>query len=149
MIFDSISNIDRYRQFPDIYSVLLFLQEQDESDLRILKKQVIGENSTASFVKTRTKKMDDCIFEAHRKFIDIHYTIKGVEGIGVRYTQELDEKGSFNNDKDIGFYIGDHHSLTFIHPGEFLICFPEDAHKVAIMDKETCELEKIIVKIKY
>lgn len=38
-------------------------------------------------------------------------------------------------EKDIGFYQGNESGSYLLKPGEFMICFPSDAHKVAIMDK--------------
>jgi len=149
MIFDSIDSIERYKSSPDIYSALSLIKETDLKELRTFTTpHRINSKVTVRYIKSTTKNFDECIFESHRKFIDIHFTLSGVEGIGVRDVNSLTEIDSFNFDKDIGFYSGDYHSINYLHPGEFLICFPDEAHKVSIRYEDIKDLEKMIVKIK-
>lgn len=148
MIFDSLANFERYEAFKEIHTALIFLTSIDPSTFPVGETVSIeGIEATAALKTPVTKSLGECIFESHRKCIDIHYIIEGVEGIGVRNTAELVPASSFNMEKDIGFYHGEPHAVCYIHSGEFLVCYPEDAHEVAIMKESPAQVKKIIVKI--
>ena len=67
--------------------------------------------------------------EAHRRYIDIQYTIGGDEEIGwTSFASCQVPDGAFDAAKDIGFF-GDAPSAWLRVPaGSFAIFFPEDAH---------------------
>ena len=46
------------------------------------------------------------MYEAHRKHIDVHYIMEGIEKIATADVKNLQEKVPFDKDKDIGFYEG-------------------------------------------
>ncbi len=67
--------------------------------------------------------------EVHRRFIDIHVPIKGIEIIGWAALSDLvHEREAYDEDKDIAFYGDLSASLLHVHPGQMAIFFPEDAH---------------------
>ena len=73
--------------------------------------------------------------KAHQKYIDVHYIIEGVERIATADVSSLQIQTPFSEEKDIGFYQGDESGGYLLKAGEFMVCFPSDAHKVAMMDK--------------
>lgn len=67
--------------------------------------------------------------ETHRRFIDIHVPLKGVEGIGWAPLAALKHpRGEYDPDRDIRFFGDSAHSILHVHPGQAVIFFPEDAH---------------------
>ena len=88
------------------------------------------------------------MYEAHQKYIDVHYIIEGVERIATADVSSLQIQTPFSEEKDIGFYQGDESGGYLLKAGEFMLCFPSDAHKVAMMDKSPEIVKKIVVKIK-
>ncbi len=147
MIFDSLSNFDRYKDLPNIHRALSYINDLDFQNLPTELLEIDGNKITAKLQTRETKPLEECKFEAHRRYIDIHITLSEVEGIGIRNTAELESEGSYDPEHDIEFFTGDHHCLCFIHPGEFLVCFPNDAHKVAIMKTSPSVVKKFIIKI--
>ena len=93
-------------------------------------------------------KEKECMYEAHQKYIDVHYIIEGVERIATADVSSLQIQTPFSEEKDIGFYQGDESGGYLLKAGEFMVCFPSDAHKVAMMDKSPEIVKKIVVKIK-
>ena len=131
-----------------IHEVLIAIRDMDLSSVPSGMTVSLGVGDATIAIKTPcTKPLADCIFESHRRNIDIHYTLEGVEGIGVRSVDELKSAGEFDEQKDIGFHTGDAHVVCFIHTGEFLVCFPSDAHMVGIMQEVPTGVKKLIVKI--
>ncbi|OHD78039.1 MAG: hypothetical protein A3J97_00490 [Spirochaetes bacterium RIFOXYC1_FULL_54_7] len=147
MIFDSLANSDNYREMPAIHLALKYLKTLNPDKLPVEPLELDGKSITAVAKAPKTRPMNECRFEAHRRFIDIHCTIEGIEGIAIRDVADLQSAGDFDISKDIGFYTGDHHAIAYLHPGQFMVCFPEDAHKPGIMQDGPLQVSKILVKI--
>ena len=92
-----------------------------------------------------SKPADACKIEAHRKYIDIQCVLKGRELFGVAdlSTQTLYEDKF--EEKDVAFYHGDVDLLT-LRDGDFVIVFPEDAHRPQQGDGS--RVEKVVVKVR-
>lgn len=148
MIFDSIQNKENYKADMKIYQALCYL-ENIKSWEEALPDTVIREDSiVANPVSFISKEEKDCMYEAHQKYIDIHYIVEGVERIATADVKSLQIQIPFSEEKDIGFYQGNESGSYLLKPGEFMVCFPSDAHKVAMMDKSPETVKKIVVKIK-
>lgn len=90
----------------------------------------------------------DADYESHKKYIDIQYMINGAEKIGVTNVETCSVKTVYDEDKDIEFstsYDGEYISLN---KGEFLILFPQDAHKPSINMDKKLSVKKAVVKVK-
>ena len=83
-----------------------------------------------------------------QKYIDVHYIMEGAERIATADVSSLQIMTPFSEERDIGFYQGDESGRYLLKPGEFMVCFPSDAHKVAMMDKTPETVKKIVVKIR-
>lgn len=67
--------------------------------------------------------------EFHRRFIDIQLVLAGEEGMGwAHLTDEFARDVAFDRDRDIGFLSDPPRTWFQMHPGEFTIFFPQDAH---------------------
>lgn len=67
--------------------------------------------------------------EAHRLYLDVHIPLDGVERIGWTPADLLGEPtAAYNEQKDIARYAAPAETYFEVHPGEFCIVFPEDAH---------------------
>jgi biofilm protein TabA len=67
--------------------------------------------------------------EAHRRYIDIQFTIEGNEEIGWKPLATcVQPAAAFDESKDVGFYTDRPESWVWLPPGHFAIFFPEDAH---------------------
>ena len=79
MIFDSIQNKENYKEDRKIYQALCYLAEikrwEEAFPDTVIQKGVIVANPV-SFVSKEEK---ECMYEAHQKYIDVHYIIEGVE----------------------------------------------------------------------
>jgi len=148
MIFDSIHNKENYKEEGKIYQALCYLAgikswEEAIPDTIIQKDSIIA--NPVSFVSKEEK---DCMYETHEKYIDVHYIMEGAERIATADVSSLQIMTPFSEERDIGFYQGDESGRYLLKPGEFMVCFPSDAHKVAMMDKTPETVKKIVVKIR-
>ena len=98
------------------------------------------------FVAVGTTKAPD-VAEAHRKYLDIQYIVKGKEVVGWADLNDCQIVGEFNEEKDIGKYAGDF-VYTTINEGICYVAFPEDAHMPGRHLDVPNDFVKVVVKLK-
>lgn len=148
MIFDKIENIDCYRGIVGIYDALCWLSEQVglPSEKTEISSAVEVFANKGEFI---SKSAEDVDFETHDKYIDIHFIVEGIEGIGITQRAKLTPKGGYNADNDITFYDGKEAETTFwLEKGSFLVCFPTEGHRPGTFKDAPAPVKKIVVKIK-
>ena len=146
MIFDHIKNRENYKDFSNLYKALNFLAalKEDDFSAEILTPGELFCNP----VSFTTKPERDCKFEAHRVYCDLHYIVEGNEKIATADVTNLNVDTEYDANKDIGFYSGEADGYYVLRPGQFMVCFPNDAHKVAMMVNNPENVRKIVFKIK-
>ena len=85
-----------------------------------------------------------CKIEAHKKYIDIQCVLKGKELFGVADVSTQTMYEDKFEEKDVAFYTGEVDLLT-LTDGDFVIVFPEDAHRPQQGDGS--RVEKVVVKV--
>ena len=98
------------------------------------------------FVAAGTTKEPD-VAEAHRKYLDIQYIVKGREVVGWADLAACTPTDAFNEESDIGFYSGDFNYIT-VNEGICYVVFPEDAHMPGRHLEVPNDFVKIVVKLK-
>jgi biofilm protein TabA len=110
-------------------------------------KQVVG--SFFLVQETSTKKIEATRTEAHRKFIDIQYLVKGVERFGMSHRQnDLQPVEDMFADKDLSFYPTPRDEFFInLREGQFIVFYPGELHRsLCCVDKEIL-IRKIVVKV--
>ena len=87
------------------------------------------------------------VAEAHRKYLDIQYIVKGKEVMGWADLAECEPVGEFNETKDVGKYSGEFTYIT-IPEGYCYVAFPEDAHMPGRHLDVPNDFTKVVVKLK-
>ena len=103
-------------------------------------------NDNRFFVAVGTTKAPD-VAEAHRKYMDIQYIVKGKEVMGWADLADCQIVGEFNEEKDIGKYEGNFEYIT-INEGICYVAFPEDAHMPGRHLDVPNDFVKVVVKLK-
>ena len=98
------------------------------------------------FVAVGTTKAPD-VAEAHRKYLDIQYIVKGKEVVGWADLNDCSIQGEFNEEKDIGKYTGNFEYIN-INEGICYVAFPEDAHMPGRHLEVPNDFVKVVVKLK-
>lgn len=94
-----------------------------------------------------TKAAERRLLEAHRKFLDIQYIVKGSEAVGWAPVDTLTPEGEFNTAKDAGMYSG-HCDFMEIAEGYCYVVFPEDAHMPGSHVDTPTDYQKMVIKLK-
>lgn len=89
------------------------------------------------------------LFEAHKKYIDLHYLLKGEEIFEIGSTSRLKIYRKYQADTDTALYHPPASPQTFIKASarDIIILFPEDAHMPLVSTGSPIVVEKVIVKI--
>jgi YhcH/YjgK/YiaL family protein len=85
--------------------------------------------------------------EAHRRYIDVQFVLRGRERIGYAPLSTMNEAGSFDTRSDIGFYEGICKCWLPLYAGDFAVIYPHEAHLPGTAIGESCEVVKAVVKI--
>lgn len=153
MIYGSLSHISSTQMSafcPAINRAITWLQAQNLSALPLNEKIFIEDKIFLSVVEKETKPLSECRPEVHRRYLDIHVLIEGVERIGIAFDDGQNEiLEQHPGERDVIFYndakIND--SFLALHPGQFVIVFPEDVHRALYMRDIPQTVRKAVVKI--
>ncbi|NCB33135.1 MAG: DUF386 domain-containing protein [Erysipelotrichia bacterium] len=149
MILDRLNHRESYSSIPGLKKILDILNELTAETLSKERIVIDEDHIFINPVSLTTKPKSECIFEAHRKYADIHCILSGTEEIIVSDISDLSIVKPYSEESDVGFYKGMHGTACILNPGDFLVCFPQDAHKVAIAADGNCrEVIKAVGKIK-
>lgn len=149
MIFDKIANRENYRNYPELYRVLNYLAGLQPDTLPEANTVLEADKIFCNPVTFMSKPEEKCRYEAHQNYIDLHYIVEGTEGIATADVAALEVDTPYDADKDIGFYTGKEDGKYFLKKGDFMVCYPSDAHKVGMMEEKPQPIEKIVVKIRF
>jgi len=127
VIYDHLSNLPSYFSLhPALRTVAKYLAAMDASTFVPGTTELDGGvRCIASEYATAAAR--DCVLECHRRFIDVHVSINGVERIGVRARALCEIAGEYDEEKDYQLLKGDVSPLEMI-PGTFAVFFSDDAH---------------------
>lgn len=147
MIIDNIKNREKYYALgKDIKAALDYFASVNVEDIEKADVNIEGTDVIVKIRPMMTKVITECTFEAHKKYIDIHYVAYGTECIGYSDVKKLKEI-SYNEENDAAFLEGEGDVLT-LEKGDFMITFPQDAHMPCICKEKPVKLGKMIAKIK-
>ena len=90
---------------------------------------------------------DESFFEAHEKFLDIHLMLEGSERVEVAPPAAL-EQYEAQPQNDFYAYRGEGHYKMTLAPGDFVVVFPADAHKIKMQVNGPETVTKAVFKVK-
>ena len=146
MILDKIQNHATYGDNALLSKVLTYMAQCRELPAEPVKLD--GDLAFVNPVCFTTKPESECLFEAHRRYADVHFILEGCEKIVVRDIHDVELHTPYSEEKDIGFYTSDEGTVCVLHPGDFLVCYPQDAHKVAIAPASPAPVKKLVGKVR-
>lgn len=125
-----------------------FLRDSDLTKIKPGKYPIDGTNVYANVTEAPSKEFEASAWESHRKYIDLHYVIKGEETIGAAPVAKATVTRPYNDATDNANYNaeGQYYIAT---PDTFFLFFPGDAHRPNIKVAGYEVVKKIVIKIKY
>jgi len=146
MIKDNLINSETYYTISENLKTGFNWLKNTDLELIADGKYTISDHVFANVQSYETK--DDAPFEAHKKYIDIQYMVDGEEFIEVTDYNNTEITVEYDSQKDIEFLECKKQKDTFrLQAGNFLVLFPQDAHKPALNPNKKLFVKKVIVKV--
>lgn len=147
MIIGKIEDCKRYFSVhPLMQAFFDYVQTHELDKLPTGKIELIRGQFYINVDEVQLKRKKNQRIEAHRKFIDIQMPLGMVETMGWSPLASLAEPDApFDIDRDVVLYSQPAESYFDVHPGEFVVFFPEDGHAPMIGEGKQ---RKIIAKLK-
>ncbi|WP_282936030.1 YhcH/YjgK/YiaL family protein [Paenibacillus sp. RC67] len=134
---------------PALSKVIDFLQNTDFRQLENGKYTIDSDRLYVNVMELTTKSKEDAAAEKHRRYIDIHYLLKGEERIGWSFhDEEMIPSQAFNEEQDYALYQGvaDEHFVN-LTPGMYVILYPNEIHRPGLCQGAPASIRKAVVKI--
>ena len=130
MILDAGAHCHRYRCLHPLFErAFRFLADTDLRALAPGRHVVDGDRLILSIDHGHGRGREAARLEAHRRYIDIQYTIEGNEEIGwMPLATSGPPAGPFDEARDIGFFERRPSTWLAVPEGTFVVFFPHDAH---------------------
>lgn len=132
-----------------IETALEYLLNLEVTEKDVGKKNTINENFFYSVQSYMTKPATECNMESHRIYADIQIIVSGSEIIDLADISRLSVKEDYNAENDIMFWdIPKRMMRITMGAGDYIILYPENAHRGAACIKESKKVLKIVGKVK-
>lgn len=147
MIYDNLDNIDLYKGLSeDIYVGLEFLKKIDPNIAKGAYQ--INPHVKAIVSEYETITSNNNVYEAHKRFIDIQYTMKGLERIACLPVEKLVKLKAYSDNSDAALYVANSNPQEMvIGDGYFAIFFPQDGHMPQMCVDIPSLVKKVVVKV--
>lgn len=146
MILDRLDAWQTYVHLhPGFPAAFRFLAATDLAGLAPGRHDLRGEALYAKVDHMAGRGRGGAVLEAHRRFIDIQYTLSGAEEMGwlpAALCRQV--RQAYDESRDIAFFADEPRQWIAVPSGYFAVFFPQDAH--APLGGEG-ELRKVIMKV--
>lgn len=146
MIFDSLDNSARYTALhPGFDTGFEFLKTHPVDQLKDGKHVIDGDRLFALGMELKGKGMENAVFETHRRYIDIQFTVSGTDLIGWdEQPRCTPDANGYDADRDVEFYKDRPTLWIPVSSGRLAIFYPEDVH--APLGTDTI-VHKVVIKL--
>lgn len=147
MILAHLNDSDRYASLHPLFKQLFdYVKAHDFTHVPAERIVLDGDRLFINVADVTLKSPEEQVLEVHRRYIDVHFPlsreeIMGWSSLSVLATESVQP---FNEEDDFAVYAERAQSYLTIHPGEFAIVWPEDAHAPIIGQGA---LRKLIAKV--
>ena len=146
LIYTKRKHIERFLGMSgSLDAAIRHLLSTDLSRLHKGRKEIDGERAVVNRFDYQTMTPEEAIWEGHAKYADMHVLLSGRERIGVSHVETL-KMVVQKPDEDFIGYEGGVEVWFPMTAEDILIVFPEDVHKVKVMDGGGSLVEKACYK---
>lgn len=147
MIFGNVNHIDEFSYLEK--GVKECFEYAKEHDLKSFEKgchKIDGDRFYVNIVEYETTSAENRFWEAHKDYLDIHFMLDGEEQIDLNFIKNMALKEYVKKD-DFLPMDGDKNASVILRNGDFLVCYPNDAHRTAVAVSTSKTIKKAIFKV--
>jgi YhcH/YjgK/YiaL family protein len=147
VILDSLSKAELYYGVSDEMAVgLKWLQQTDLSSCALGRHEIEGSGCYALVMEYETNPVEDGVWEAHRKYIDVQAVVAGAEWMGRGDIADMTTVREYDESGDALLLSGTGDFFT-VPVGNFVVFFPHDAHMPSVTADSPQHVRKAVVKV--
>ncbi|MEK6629392.1 MAG: YhcH/YjgK/YiaL family protein [Acidobacteriota bacterium] len=147
MVVDELVNANQYGVLgPRISRAFEYLRQTDLAALEPGRYELEGPALYVLVNEYSTKLPAEGRWEAHRRYIDLHYVVRGAERIGYTPASRL-QPGPYDEVKDVTWLCGPGQFVA-LEPGDFMLLWPGDAHMPGMAIDAPTPVKKVVIKIR-
>ena len=148
MIYGNIKNTEEYKFLnTNLQKCFEYIKNNDLKNLEKGSYEICGNDLFVNIVEYETTTEDKRFWEAHKNYLDLHFMLDGEEIINVNFIDNM-KQIEFVEKDDFLSLEGNKKSSILLEEGDFLICYPNDAHMTAIKVSDSKKIKKAIFKVK-
>lgn len=140
MIFDKLEHIKRYP-----LGLEFILQDLLKDEFNKGRFGIDGDQKFGIDLSYETKEENLALWEAHRKYLDIHILVEGEEKISVSDITSMTSSKEYEDDYEL--FEGNAENTIHLKKGYFLVLFPNEVHKTSIQVTESVSVKKKVYKV--
>ena len=111
------------------------------------RMEIHGSGLYATRFTYETVPDEESFFEAHLRYLDIHIMVDGSERVEIAPPDRL-TRFDQNPGNDFYAYRGEGRYRLTLSPGDFLVVFPNDAHKIKMCVGNPETVTKVVFKVR-
>lgn len=147
MIFGNLQCLEEYPFLEKaVQDCFAYAKAQDLRTFEPGCHEIDGKRLFVNIAQYTTTTTENRFWEAHRQYLDLHLVLLGEEQIDLNFIANMQPK-EYQQQDDFLPLEGEKNSSVILREGDFLICFPNDAHRTAIQITEPSAVKKAIFKI--
>lgn len=147
MVYGNVTDLNEYGFLEK--AVRECFDYAESFDLETFEKgshPIDGDRLFVNIVEYRTTAPENRFWEAHRKYLDVHLMLRGTEQIDVNQIRNMELKEYVAAD-DFLPMDGEKKASVVLKKGDFLVCYPSDGHRTAVMADSPEDIKKAIFKV--
>jgi len=146
MIVARLANPTPLFQLPSrLARALDYLRATDMRSVPIGRHDLDGDRLFALVQEYTTRAADQCVWEAHRRYIDVQFVAVGAERMGYASLAQMRERDAYDAARDVAFFEPGEEFVT-IRAGMFAIFGPEDVHSPGHVAGQPGLVRKVVIK---
>jgi YhcH/YjgK/YiaL family protein len=146
MIIDRLLNPAPLYDLPSrLARALEYLRTTDMRAVSLGRHDLDGDRLFALVQEYTTRAEDQCVWEAHRRYIDVQFMAVGAERMGYAPLAAMREREPYDPARDVALFEPGSELVT-IREGMFAIFGPEDVHSPCHAAGEPRRVRKVVIK---
>ncbi len=149
MIIDRLENAANYFPIHQLAPAAFhYLQNTDLANLAPGQYSIDGDNLFAIVQIYETLDPENEVMESHKKYIDIHYMVKGTELVGHALLKDHTVTKEYDEEKDFMLYSDEPTFFSKLETGTFMLFYPTDLHMPCLEINGKEFIKKVVIKMK-
>ena len=145
MITDKLENLEKYLSvFPQLNNLISYLRNGDLEDVK--ENEGIEDITLIPLVGKENPNFDPILLEAHRKLMDVHITLNGIDKIAYQFLDDQVEVTKEYDDKNDYLLAKGNNIISLDVPKGYFCIIPNHFAHMALYNTNA-GVEKIVVKM--